>query len=210
MKLNEIRDNDGAHYKFKRIGRGIGSGKGKTSGRGGKGQTARTGVALAGFEGGQTPLHRRMPKRGFKKPFRARYTVINIGTLQDAIEANRIDPNATIDAAALVAGGILRRARDGVRLLGKGELKAKLTIEVAGASKSAIEAVEKAGGSVVVKNGAAAAPAEAKPPKGKNARRKAAPPAEKTAKKAAPAAAAEDKAAGEAKPAAKKAKKKEE
>jgi large subunit ribosomal protein L15 len=216
MKLNEIRDNEGAHYKFKRIGRGIGSGKGKTSGRGGKGQTARTGVALAGFEGGQTPLHRRMPKRGFKKPFRARYVVINVGTLQDAIEANRIDPKATIDGAALVAGGILRRARDGVRLLGKGELKAKLTIEVAGASKSAIAAVEKAGGSVVVKNGAAAGLEDAKPPKGKNARRKAAPApaekvekkAEKAEKKAAPAAA--EKAAGEAKPAPKKAKKKKE
>jgi large subunit ribosomal protein L15 len=209
MKLNEIRDNEGAHHKFKRIGRGIGSGKGKTSGRGGKGQTARTGVALAGFEGGQTPLHRRMPKRGFKKPFRARYVVINLGTLQDAVEANRIDPQSTIDGPALVAGGILRRTRDGVRLLGKGELKAKLTIEVAGASKAAIEAVEKAGGSVVVKNdAAAAAPAEAKPPKGKNARRKAAPPpAEKPAKKAA---AADGEAAGTAKPAAKKAKKKEE
>jgi large subunit ribosomal protein L15 len=208
MKLNEIRDNEGAHHKFKRIGRGIGSGKGKTSGRGGKGQTARSGVALAGFEGGQTPLHRRMPKRGFKKPFRARYVVINLGTLQDAVEANRIDPQATVDGPALVAGGILRRTRDGVRLLAKGELKAKLTIEVAGASKSAIEAVEKAGGSVVVKNAAAAAaPAEAKPPKGKNARRKAAPPpAEKPAKKAA----AADGEAGEAKPAAKKAKKKEE
>lgn len=155
MKLNEIRDNAGAHYKFKRVGRGIGSGKGKTSGRGGKGQTARSGVSLAGFEGGQTPLHRRMPKRGFKKPFRARYVVINTGTLQAAIDANRIDPKATIDGAALVAGGILRRVRDGIRLLGKGELKTKVTVEVAGASKAAIEAVEKAGGSVVVKNGAA-------------------------------------------------------
>jgi large subunit ribosomal protein L15 len=155
MKLNEIRDNAGAHYKFKRVGRGIGSGKGKTSGRGGKGQTARSGVSLAGFEGGQTPLHRRMPKRGFKKPFRAHYVVVNTGTLQAAIDANRIDPKATIDGAALVAGGILRRVRDGIRLLGKGELKTKVTVEVAGASKAAIEAVEKAGGSVVVKNGAA-------------------------------------------------------
>ena len=203
MKLNEIRDNEGAHYKFKRIGRGIGSGKGKTSGRGGKGQTARSGVALAGFEGGQTPLHRRMPKRGFKKPFRARYVVVNVGTLQAAIEANRIDPKATVDGAALVAGGILRRSRDGIRLLGKGELTTKLTVEVAGASKSAIAAVEKAGGSVVVKNAAAEAPAEAKPPKGKNAQRKAAPPAAE--KKAAPSA-----GEGEAKPAARKAKKKEE
>src|SRR5689334_23676170 len=114
MKLNEIRDNPGSHYRAKRVGRGIGSGKGKTSGRGGKGQTARSGVALAGFEGGQTPLHRRMPKRGFKKPFRARYVVMNVGTLQAAIEANRIDPKATIDGAALVAGGILRRSRDGI------------------------------------------------------------------------------------------------
>jgi large subunit ribosomal protein L15 len=160
MKLNEIRDNEGAHYKYKRVGRGIGSGKGKTSGRGGKGQTARSGVALAGFEGGQTPLHRRMPKRGFKKPFRADYAVINLGVLQAAIDAERIDPGATVDGAALVAGGILRRVRDGVRLLGKGELKTKLSLEVAGASKSAIAAVEKVGGSIVVKN-AAAAPAEA-------------------------------------------------
>jgi large subunit ribosomal protein L15 len=197
MKLNEIRDNDGAHYKYKRVGRGIGSGKGKTSGRGGKGQTARSGVALAGFEGGQTPLHRRMPKRGFKKPFRADYVVINVGTLQDAIDAERIDPTATIDATALVAGGILRRARDGVRLLGKGELKAKLTVEVAGASKSAVAAVEKAGGTVVMKN-VAPAETEAKPPKGKNARRRAAPPA------------AEKKAAPKAAEATKKGKKKEE
>jgi large subunit ribosomal protein L15 len=207
MKLNEIRDNEGAHYKFKRIGRGIGSGKGKTSGRGGKGQTARTGVALAGFEGGQTPLHRRMPKRGFNKPFRARYVVINVGALQDAIDANRIDPKATIDGAALVAGGILRRSRDGIRLLAKGELKAKVTVEVAGASQAAIAAVEKAGGSVVVKNGAAAAaPAEAKPPKGKNARRTAAP----AAAKGAAAQAAAEPSKGEAKAAPKKSKKKEE
>jgi large subunit ribosomal protein L15 len=157
MKLNELHDNAGARYKSKRLGRGIGSGKGKTSGRGAKGQKARSGVSLAGFEGGQTPLHRRMPKRGFKKPFRARYVVINTGTLQAAIDANRIDPKATIDGAALVASGILRRVRDGVRLLGKGELTAKVTVEVAGASKSAIEAVEKAGGSVIVKNGAASA-----------------------------------------------------
>jgi large subunit ribosomal protein L15 len=214
MKLNEIRDNAGAHRKFKRIGRGIGSGKGKTSGRGGKGQTARTGIALAGFEGGQTPLHRRMPKRGFKKPFRADYVVINVGTLQDAIDANRIDPKGTIDGAALVAGGILRRVRDGVRLLGKGELKAKLTIEVAGASKSAIAAVEKAGGTITVKNGGAA-PAEEKPAKKTEKKAKAVPAAEaapaepKPAKKAKAAPAAEA-APAEAKPAPKKTKKKEE
>jgi large subunit ribosomal protein L15 len=151
MKLNEIGDNAGAHYRAKRLGRGIGSGKGKTSGRGGKGQTARSGVALAGFEGGQTPLHRRLPKRGFNhKPFRKRYCVINLGRLQSALEAGKIKADATINGAALVAAGVLRRSRDGVRLLAKGELKAALTIEVAGASKAAVEAVEKLGGKVIV------------------------------------------------------------
>jgi large subunit ribosomal protein L15 len=151
MKLNEISDNAGAHYRAKRIGRGIGSGKGKTSGRGGKGQTARTGVALAGFEGGQTPLHRRLPKRGFnQKPFRKRYRVVNLGRLQTALEAGRLIPDATVDGAALVAAGVLRRTDDGVRLLAKGELKTPLTITVAGASKAAVAAVEKLGGKVIV------------------------------------------------------------
>ena len=151
MKLNEIRDNDGAHYRAKRVGRGIGSGKGKTSGRGGKGQTARSGVALAGFEGGQTPLHRRLPKRGFNhKMFRKVYRVINLGRLQAALDSGRLKPDATVNGAALVAAGILRREDDGVRLLAKGELKAPLTIEVAGASKAAVEAVEKLGGKVIV------------------------------------------------------------
>jgi large subunit ribosomal protein L15 len=152
MKLNEIRDNKGAHYRSKRVGRGIGSGKGKTSARGGKGQTARTGVTLNGFEGGQTPLHRRLPKRGFNhEAFRPRFVVINLGRLQWALEAGRLKPDQKVDGAALVAAGVLRRERDGVRLLAKGELRAALTIEVAGASKAAIAAVEKLGGQVVVK-----------------------------------------------------------
>ena len=158
MKLNEIRDNKGAHYKYKRVGRGIGSGKGKTSGRGGKGQTARTGVALNGFEGGQTPLHRRMPKRGFShKAFRLDYHIVNLGRLQVALDAGRLKPDVTVDGAALVAAGVLRRVGDGVRLLAKGELKAPLTLEVAGASKAAIAAVEKLGGKVVVKGAKPAA-----------------------------------------------------
>jgi large subunit ribosomal protein L15 len=170
MKLNEIRDNEGAHYRAKRVGRGIGSGKGKTSGRGGKGQTARSGVALNGFEGGQTPLHRRLPKRGFNnKDFRPDYVVVNIGRLQRAIDAGRLKADATVDGAALVAAGVLRRVRDGVRLLGEGALTSALTIEVEGASKSAVEAVEKAGGKVVVKRvPAAEASAEGK---GKNAKK---------------------------------------
>jgi large subunit ribosomal protein L15 len=159
MKLNEIRDNKGAHYRAKRVGRGIGSGKGKTSGRGGKGQTARTGVALNGFEGGQTPLHRRLPKRGFShKAFRPKFHVVNLGRLQLALEAGRLKPDVTVDGAALVAAGLLRRVGDGVRLLAKGELKAPLTIEVVGASKAAVAAVEKVGGKVVVTG---ARPAEA-------------------------------------------------
>ena len=158
MKLKEIRDNKGAHYKYKRVGRGIGSGKGKTSGRGGKGQTARTGVALNGFEGGQTPLHRRMPKRGFShKAFRLDYHIVNLGRLQVALDAGKLKPDVTVDGAALIAAGVLRRVGDGVRLLAKGELKAALTIEVAGASKAAIAAVEKLGGKVVVKGAKPAA-----------------------------------------------------
>ena len=160
MKLNEIRDNKGAHYRAKRVGRGIGSGKGKPSARGGKGQTARTGVALNGFEGGQTPLHRRLPKRGFNnQAFRPRYHIVNLGRLQTALDAGRLKPDLTVDGAALVAAGVLRRVGDGVRLLAKGALKAPLTIEVAGASKAAVAAVEKLGGKVVVKGDAK----EAKP-----------------------------------------------
>lgn len=160
MKLNEIRDNDGAHYRAKRRGRGIGSGKGKTSARGGKGQTARTGVALNGFEGGQTPLHRRMPKRGFNNTdFQRNFSIVNLGRLQVALDAGQLQAGATVNGDALIAAGVLRRVRDGVRLLAKGELKAALTIEVVGASKAAIEAVEKLGGKVIVAAGKPAAAA---------------------------------------------------
>ncbi|HJU18869.1 MAG TPA: 50S ribosomal protein L15 [Stellaceae bacterium] len=156
MKLNEIRDNPGAHYRAKRVGRGIGSGKGKTAGRGGKGQTARSGVALNGFEGGQTPLHRRLPKRGFNnKIFRQDFEIVNLGRLQTALDSGRLKPEGTIDAAALVAAGLVRRVRDGVRLLAKGEIKSAITIEVAGASKAAVAAVEEAGGTVVLRPGRA-------------------------------------------------------
>ncbi|HXP76790.1 MAG TPA: 50S ribosomal protein L15 [Stellaceae bacterium] len=151
MKLNEIRDNKGAHYRYKRVGRGIGSGKGKTSARGGKGQTARTGVALNGFEGGQTPLHRRLPKRGFGRvQFQKDYHIVNLGRLQVALDAGKLKPDAPVTGEVLVAAGVLRRVGDGVRLLGKGELKVALTLEVAGASKSAIAAVEKLGGKVIL------------------------------------------------------------
>ena len=156
MKLNEIRDNPGAHYRAKRVGRGIGSGKGKTSGRGGKGQTARTGVALNGFEGGQTPLHRRLPKRGFNnKIFRKDFKVVNLGRLQAALDSGKLNPEGTLDGAALVSSGVLRRLGDGIRLLAKGELRMAVTIEVAGASKAAIAAVEEVGGKVILRTGRA-------------------------------------------------------
>lgn len=151
MKLNELRDNEGARRKFKRIGRGIGSGKGKTSGRGVKGQKARTGVTLNGFEGGQLPLYRRLPKRGFTNIFRKEYTAINLATLESAIADGRLNADAPIDEAALRAAGLLRKGKfDGVRLLAKGELTKKVTITVAGASAAAKAAVEAAGGSITV------------------------------------------------------------
>jgi large subunit ribosomal protein L15 len=150
MKLNQLSDNAGSRKSPIRVGRGIGSGKGKTAGRGGKGQTARTGVAINGYEGGQMPLHRRLPKRGFNNIFRKDYVVVNLGRLQQAVDAGRLDAGKPVDAAALKAAGVVNNARDGVRLLAKGELKAKLSLEVAGASKAAIAAVEKAGGSVKV------------------------------------------------------------
>jgi large subunit ribosomal protein L15 len=150
MNLSEIADRPGARKSRRRLGRGIGSGKGKTAGRGVKGQKARAGAAVKGFEGGQMPLHRRLPKRGFKNPFARRLNEVNLGRIQQAIDAGKLDPAATVDAEALVKAGVLRRARDGVRLLGDGELKAKVALAVAGASKSAIAAVEKAGGSVTV------------------------------------------------------------
>jgi len=151
MKLNDVRDNSGAHYRAKRVGRGIGSGKGKTASRGGKGQTARSGVSLNGFEGGQTPLHRRLPKRGFNNSiFRNDFKAVNLGRLQRALDDGKLKPEGTLDGAALVACGMLRRLGDGVRLLAKGELRAAITIEAAGASKAAIAAVEKAGGKVIL------------------------------------------------------------
>lgn len=150
MKLNEITDNEGARKSRIRVGRGIGSGKGKTGGRGVKGQKSRTGVAIKGYEGGQMPIHMRLPKRGFKNLFRLDYNAVNLGRVQVAVDAGKLDNSATIDAAALVAAGVIRRPKDGVRLLAKGEIKAKLNFEVAGASASAVAAVEKAGGSVKV------------------------------------------------------------
>jgi large subunit ribosomal protein L15 len=148
MKLNEISDNAGSRQSRMRVGRGIGSGKGKTGGRGGKGQTARTGVRIKGFEGGQMPLHRRLPKRGFNNIFALKLSVVNLDRVQAAIDRGALDGKDTIDVEALVRSGVLRRAKDGVRLLGKGEIKAAVQFTVHGASKSAIAAVEKAGGSV--------------------------------------------------------------
>ncbi|MBM3644587.1 MAG: 50S ribosomal protein L15 [Alphaproteobacteria bacterium] len=148
MKLNVLSDNEGARKARMRVGRGIGSGKGKTAGRGVKGQKSRTGVAIKGFEGGQMPLYRRMPKRGFTPPNAKTWQVVNVGALQTAIDAGRLDATKPVDATAMAAAGLFKNPRDGVRLLGKGELKAGLTIKVAGASASAIAAVEKAGGKV--------------------------------------------------------------
>jgi large subunit ribosomal protein L15 len=150
MKLSDIADNAGSRKKRMRVGRGIGSGKGKTGGRGGKGQTARSGVRIKGFEGGQMPLHRRLPKRGFNNIFRLDFAEVNIDRIQQAIDAKVLDAKATINAESLLKSRVIKRARDGVRLLGRGELKAKVDIEVHGASKSAIAAVEKAGGTVKI------------------------------------------------------------
>jgi large subunit ribosomal protein L15 len=150
MKLNEIKDNPGARRCKIRIGRGIGSGKGKTGGRGGKGQTARTGVSVNGFEGGQMPLYRRLPKRGFTNIFAKKFAEVNVGRLQAAIENGKLDPKQNIDGSALLKAGLVRRVWDGVRLLGKGEIKEKISLEVTGATKTAVEAIEKAGGTVKV------------------------------------------------------------
>jgi large subunit ribosomal protein L15 len=151
MKLHQLADRPGARKKRVRIGRGIGSGVGKTGGRGGKGQTARSGVRIKGFEGGQMPLHRRLPKRGFNnKSFALRLNEINLDKVQAAIDAGKLDPGAIVDADALVKAGVLRRAKDGVRLLGGGEIRTKIAFSVWGASKSAVAAVEKAGGTVTI------------------------------------------------------------
>jgi large subunit ribosomal protein L15 len=202
MRLNQISDNEGARRPRKRLGRGIGSGLGKTAGRGGKGQTARSGGAKAGFEGGQMPIYRRLPKRGFNNPFPVEYNEINLGRIQQAVDAKKIDASAPVTLDALVKAGVVSKARAGLRLLGTGELKAKLAFEVHHASKGAVAAVEKAGGSVKMlkppkpeaetkkapaketkpaKAEAKAPKADGKPPKGET---KAAKPDEKAAKPA--------------------------
>ncbi len=161
MKLNEIADNDGAHKPRMRVGRGGGSGKGKTAGRGVKGQTSRTGHGINGFEGGQMPLHMRMPKRGFNSRNRLDFAEVNLWRIAQAIEAGKLDPKAAIDGKALVAAGVIRREKDGVRLLGKGELKTKITLTVHSASASARQAIEAAGGTLTAtRHEAAPAPAE--------------------------------------------------
>jgi large subunit ribosomal protein L15 len=156
MKLNEISDNPGASKDRMRVGRGIGSGKGKTGGRGVKGQKARTGVSIKGFEGGQMPLHRRLPKRGLHNPFSVDYNEVNIGRVQQAVDAGKLDAKAPVTIEALIAAGVVSKPRDGVKILGQGEIKAKLAFEVAAASKSAIAAIEGAGGSVKLLSGEAA------------------------------------------------------
>lgn len=161
MKLNEIRDNEGARKVSKRVGRGIGSGKGKTAGSGHKGQKARSGVALHAFEGGQMPLHRRLPKRGFTNKWAKRYVEVNLDRLQEAVDNKKLDASKPVDAAAIAAAGLVKQTRDGVRVLGRGELKTKLDLQVAGASKSAQQAVEKAGGSITIVGAEQAAAREA-------------------------------------------------
>ena len=155
MKLHELRDNPGAAKKAKRVARGPGSGKGKTAGRGIKGQKSRSGVALNGYEGGQMPLYRRLPKRGFTKPNRKEYAVVNLGLIEKFIGLGKLDASAEITEDALVAAGLTSRKRDGIRVLAKGEIATKVTLVVTGASKAAIEAVEKAGGKLTVADAAA-------------------------------------------------------
>ena len=176
MKLNEIRDNEGAHKKRMRVGRGPGSGKGKTAGRGVKGQKSRSGVAIGGFEGGQMPLYMRMPKRGFNNPGALKLAEVNLWRLQDAIDAKKLDIKGEIKGDALVAAGVIRRVKDGVRLLGTGEIKGKLNLVVWSASAGAIKAIEAAGGSVVQERIAAEAKAAARIEK-RNAAKGKAPPA---------------------------------
>tara|TARA_R110002012_G_scaffold137506_3_gene292461 strand:- start:52382 stop:52972 length:591 start_codon:yes stop_codon:yes gene_type:complete len=162
MKLNEIRDNEGAHKKRMRVGRGPGSGKGKTAGRGVKGQKSRSGVAIGGFEGGQMPLYMRMPKRGFNNPNALKLAEVNLWRLQDAIDAKKLDIKGEIKGDALVAAGVIRRVKDGVRILGTGEIKSKLNLVVWSASAGAVKAIEAAGGTVVQERIAAEAKAAAR------------------------------------------------
>ena len=154
MKLHELHDNEGANRKKKRIGRGPGSGKGKTGGRGLKGQKSRSGVAINGYEGGQMPLYQRLPKRGFNNPNRKSYAVVNLSLIEKFIEAGKLDAKAEITEDTLVASGLVRRKRDGVRILAKGDLKSKVNLNVTGASKAAIDAVAKAGGSLTIASSA--------------------------------------------------------
>jgi large subunit ribosomal protein L15 len=156
MKLNELRDNPGAAKKAKRVGRGPGSGKGKTAGRGIKGQKSRSGVAINAYEGGQMPLYQRLPKRGFNKPNRKDYAIVNLGLIEKFVEAGKLDAKSEITEDALVASGLVRRKRDGIRVLAKGDVSSKLNITVTGASKAAVAAVEKAGGSLKTAQAAAA------------------------------------------------------
>ena len=162
MKLNEIRDNEGAHKKRMRVGRGPGSGKGKTAGRGVKGQKSRSGVAIGGFEGGQMPLYMRMPKRGFNNPNALKLAEVNLWRLQDAVDGKKLDIKGEIKGEALVAAGVIRRVKDGVRLLGTGEIKSKLNLVVWSASAGAVKAIEAAGGTVVLERIAAEAKAAAR------------------------------------------------
>jgi len=199
MRLSELATNPGSRKKRMRVGRGIGSGKGKQAGRGGKGQTARTGVRIKGFEGGQMPLHRRLPKRGFNNIFALDLVEINLDRVQGAIDAGKLDSGAVINAEALVKSGALRRSRDGVRLLGRGEIKAKANFEVHGASHSAVAAVEKAGGSVKI----LAPPKPVEEPE-KNEKKHDKKPAPKAAAPKEDAPKAEAKKEGGKKPAAKK------
>jgi large subunit ribosomal protein L15 len=182
MRLNEISDRPGATRGKKRLGRGIGSGLGKTGGRGTKGQKARAGVAIKGFEGGQMPLHRRLPKRGFNNIFATDFNEVNLGRVQSAIDAGRLDPKSPVTVEALLAAGLIRRVRDGVRLLGHGEIKTKLSFEVTGASGSAVKAVEAQGGTVTIaplprrtgKEGGEAKPRAPKPEKSRSGEAKSA------------------------------------
>ncbi len=195
MKLNDIRDLPGAVHERKRIGRGIGSGKGKTGGRGGKGQTARSGVSVLSFEGGQMPLYRRLPKRGFNNPFRRELVEVNLGQVQRAIDAGRLPTGEVVDGRAMIAAGLIRRERDGVKLLGKGELKASVRFAVTAASKSALDAVTKAGGEIQLP-----APKPERPTRGRKLKRQAAEAQAKVDRaKSAAAAAAKAEAKGEAK-----------
>ena len=157
MKLNTVKEQDGATRNRKRVGRGIGSGRGKTSGSGHKGQKARSGVSINGFEGGQMPIHRRLPKRGFNNIFRKTYVEVNLDRIQTALDAGNLDKKKPVDATVLVAAGVISKARDGIRVLANGSLKDKIEIHAAGASKAAVAAIEKAGGKIVI---AAAQPAD--------------------------------------------------